>query len=410
MDNLTSEMCNILQGTGAVVNMDNYYMSTTAAIHLKEKGILCRGTIRTNRKFVPKSVLFMAKECRSNERGTSRIAVNAEHSLVAIGWLDNKAVNFISTADTTDVVSVERRIKNEKVQLSAPAVIKNYNMYMGGVDRHDKLCSTFSLGKHHKFKKYFVKFMLFIINIALTNSWIYYKLTNPTKCKKSEARADFFLSIAEHLVRPGYDWAAKYKVTPDSTDNNNSYDYYPRAQSRVDECTEVMQEMEKAGAENKCKFVDFSSLPLQLKKRSKTCQVCNYEMQKPKWKGVVMCMNHGVWLCSGITQPRCDSSPVLYKATGEKVTDYSWTCPTKTSCWNKFHEFYELQGLFARKVMNLAEGTICFGSVLYSSELYQQKYKALGIEVTDNNNKRKTCMGRINLSTHIGKKYLKWKY
>ena len=119
------------------------------------------------------------------------------------------------------------------MQLSAPAVVKNYNMYMGGVDRHDKLRSTFSLGKHHKFKKYYVKLMLFIMDIALMNSWIYYKLTKPTKCKESEARADFFLSMAEHLVCPGYDWAAKYKVTPDSTDNNNTNDYYPRAQSRV---------------------------------------------------------------------------------------------------------------------------------------------------------------------------------
>ncbi len=66
-------------------------------------------------------------------------------------------------------------------------------------------------------------------------------------------------------------------------------------------------------------------------------------------------MDHGVQLCSGITQPRCDSSPVLNTATGEKVTDYSWTCPTKTSCWNKFHEFYEPKGLFARKVINIAE-------------------------------------------------------
>jgi hypothetical protein len=33
-------------------------------------------------------------------------------------------------------------------------------------------------------------------------------------------------------------------------------------------------------------------------------------MQKPKWKGVVMCMNHGVWLCTGITFPRSDYLPV----------------------------------------------------------------------------------------------------
>jgi hypothetical protein len=27
---------------------------------------------------------------------------------------------------------------------------------MGGVDRHDRLRSTFSLGKKHKFKKYYI--------------------------------------------------------------------------------------------------------------------------------------------------------------------------------------------------------------------------------------------------------------
>jgi hypothetical protein len=85
--------------------------------------------------------------------------VNMEHSLIAVGWLDNKLVNFISTADTTEIVSVERRIKNEKVKVPAPVVVKNYNKYMGGVDKHDKLRSTFSLGKHHKFKKYYVKLM-----------------------------------------------------------------------------------------------------------------------------------------------------------------------------------------------------------------------------------------------------------
>ncbi len=80
---------------------------------------------------------------------------------------------------------------------------------MGSVDKNDKLRSTFALGKHHKFKKYSVKLMLFLMDIALTNSWIYYKLVNPDKCKKNEARADFFLSIAQHMVQPGYDWVSK---------------------------------------------------------------------------------------------------------------------------------------------------------------------------------------------------------
>jgi hypothetical protein len=42
--------------------MDNYYMSMTASIKLKNNGVYCRGTIQTNCKFLPKSVLFTAAE------------------------------------------------------------------------------------------------------------------------------------------------------------------------------------------------------------------------------------------------------------------------------------------------------------------------------------------------------------
>jgi hypothetical protein len=101
-------------------------------------------------------------------------------------------------------------------------------------------------------------------------------------------------------------------------------------------------------------------------------------MRKPKWKGVVMCMSHGVRLCTGIMPP---SLPELYQVYGEKVIDYSWTCPTKTSCWNKFHDYYLPKKLFSKKEINLSENTIKFGYFIYSSELYQKKYKALGIEV-----------------------------
>ncbi len=111
--------------------------------------------------------------------GYYRCAVNVEHNILAVGWLDNKAVNFISTADSTTVKSVQRRFNNENLQIPAPEVVCQYNKYMGGVDKHDKLRSTFALGKHHKLKKYYVKLTLFLMDIMLTNSWIYYKLVNP---------------------------------------------------------------------------------------------------------------------------------------------------------------------------------------------------------------------------------------
>jgi hypothetical protein len=149
----------------------------------------------------------------------------------------------------------------------------------------------------------------------------------------------------------------------------DSNEYLPGAQNQSGNLADVMHKLEKAKSENKCEFVDFTNLPLQLKKQSKTCQVCNYEIQKPKWKGVVMCVNHGVWLYSGITSPRCDSLPELYQQNGDKVTDWSLTCPTKTSCWNQIHDFYLPNGLFSRKELNVSQGTIKFGNIIYSLDL-----------------------------------------
>ncbi|MFN9981317.1 MAG: hypothetical protein ACK53Y_15435, partial [bacterium] len=122
-------------------------------------------------------------------------------------------MNFISTSDTTKVVSVSRRVRNERLQISAPETVARYNRFMGGADKHDKLRSTFSFGKRHKLKKYYVKLLLFLVDISLTSSWSYYKLVNEEKLKKNEeSKADFFLCVAQAMGCPTTDWAAKYKL------------------------------------------------------------------------------------------------------------------------------------------------------------------------------------------------------
>jgi hypothetical protein len=56
------------------------------------------------------------------------------------------------------------------------------------------------------------------------------------------------------------------------------------------------------------------------------------------------------------------------------------------------------KGLFSKKDINLAENTIKFGNFIYSSELYQKKYKALGIEVNQQDEgKKKEMYGKNQL-------------
>jgi hypothetical protein len=182
LDNLTLQLCCPFFQSGSTINTDNYYMSTTCAMKLRENGVFCRGTIRSSRKYVPKGIQFTSAEARTLPRGTHRMAVNGDHQMLAVGWVDSKAVYFVSTADTTDIVTVNRKIGSSKVDVRAPLAVAKYNKFMGGVDRHDRLRSKFSLCKKYHFKKYYVKLLLFLMDIGLTNAWIYYKKCNEEIC------------------------------------------------------------------------------------------------------------------------------------------------------------------------------------------------------------------------------------
>jgi hypothetical protein len=57
-----------------------------------------------------------------------------------------------------------------------------------------------------------MKLLLFLMDIALTNSWIYFKMANSEEAKGNEPRADFCVQIATEMVRQDVDWAGKYKI------------------------------------------------------------------------------------------------------------------------------------------------------------------------------------------------------
>jgi hypothetical protein len=385
LNNQTLQLCKPFYNSGCTVNMNNYYMSTTCAMKLRQNGIFCRGTIRSNRKFLPKLILFNPSETRAMARGAHCIAVNADHQMLAIGWLNNKPVHFVSTADTTEIVHVQRKCGSEKIQVSAPMAVANYNKYMGGVDRHDRLHSTFSLCKRLKFKKYYVKLLLFLVDIGLSNAWAYYKLSNEDKCKKEGARADFFQVIAECMVNSNTNWQ-EYDGTLDFGNTEQQSDNLDTNERSFDTCLPQY----------------LNNLPMPLLLKIKICQVCKYEVRKPKWKSVMFCAKHGVRLCLEEREQRQHSLPLLRKKVGSPVTDWSWTCETKDSCWNKFHNFYLPQGLFNSKFSLSSSEKVKFANYVYTSPIYKKKYAVLGIKVTMKNGKI-AGVGRMDENCHMVK-------
>jgi hypothetical protein len=175
---------------------------------------------------------------------------------------------------------------------------------------------------------------------------------NKEATKKSEARAEFFLSLAKELVHRDVDWATKYRIaraTQQATasegtmevpiDDEDELFFLPSRQKRMNCRSEGVDVLLSAITTDQCNPCSFDRLPVQINKKSQTCQICNFELRKPKWKGVVMCKNHGERLCTNIVLAREKTMPKLYKSDGTVVSDYSWVCNRDASCWTKFHEF-----------------------------------------------------------------------
>jgi hypothetical protein len=54
--------------------------------------------------------------------------------MVAVSWIDNRAVTFISTSVSTKITEVKRHVGADRMNIPAPEIVSNYNKYMGGVD------------------------------------------------------------------------------------------------------------------------------------------------------------------------------------------------------------------------------------------------------------------------------------
>ena len=115
-----------LAGTGTSIYADNYFSSPTLAARLQDRDLSFVGVVRKDRKGLPKF-----KEDKRMERGEYEMLYCKEANLMALKWIDNKAVHIISSVINSDVAKVERRkkVQAEKMRVDCPEIMKNYNKY-----------------------------------------------------------------------------------------------------------------------------------------------------------------------------------------------------------------------------------------------------------------------------------------
>ena len=191
------------QITGCNIHLyiDNFYTSPNLLIKLKDDAIFCTGTVRQNRKGMPKDFV--------TDKSMNRGDIDARHcdGMFAVKWMDNKAVHLLSTITSSNkVITVRRGQKGhpEKVNVPCPAMIQEYNNGMNGTDVMDQRTKPYSFDRRSP-AKYYTRPFFDYLEMAVVNSFIIQE-----KLAESEWAADRPKTLLDFKRRVALDLIGSY--------------------------------------------------------------------------------------------------------------------------------------------------------------------------------------------------------
>ena len=252
-----------------VVTIDRYYSGVPLIIQLLSLRVYAVGTIMTNRLGYCKEVIDKNKKRRATDvRGSFKMSRCLDiPTVLAISWLDNKPVHFLSSGATGCKSSVTRRGRNNQLDIvPCPNVVRDYHRFMGGVDVHDQLrLQNYSLQTCYRFKKYYKSLFMGMIDLVIVNAYVTH-----AKCSKDLGvqplkRSAFMTLLHKQLIQ----------------------------QTRSDFETDRATPTADSGARHTIRQNDsFRTSGAQSMRRRNACKVCSIKFRKKGEKS-----NETSWYC-----------------------------------------------------------------------------------------------------------------
>ena len=168
--------------------MDNFFSSPKLFLDLFSQHVHCTGTVRANRKGLPKALV---KSTLANKEVCER----RKGPLLAVAYKDGgKKPLLLSTHAHGGFVNV-RTARRTAVQ-KKPHVVVEYNQHMGGVDLSDM--RLYKYLDERRTLKWTKKVVFALFGRALVNAYIIY-VKNTDHARKM-ARYDLLVDVVESLV------------------------------------------------------------------------------------------------------------------------------------------------------------------------------------------------------------------
>lgn len=177
------------------LTMDNWFTSLPLLKELYARNTTMVGTMR-KKGYVPNVMLEKRKDRPVN---TSAFLFQENAVLLSYKPKKNKVVLLMSS-------------KHERPEINdtgKPAIIQFYNKTKGGVDVLDQMCAHYSTSR--KTRRWPVCMFFGILNIAVVNAFILYKLSGKAISREDKIRRLFMHQLAHDMAKP---WAMQRLETP----------------------------------------------------------------------------------------------------------------------------------------------------------------------------------------------------
>lgn len=171
------------------------------------------------------------------KRGECEEVVSADENICILKWKDNRGVLLTSTAfgsEPTSIVPRWEKKSRQYIDVSCPAIVKNYNAFMGGVDTCDQMMENYRTWI--KSRKWTLKLILHLFDLSIVNTWMEYRQDCKAHKMKTKDIMDllaFRLSVSEFLLA-GSSRAAEDNRGPEFAEMHSSSKYHPKPLPVVD--------------------------------------------------------------------------------------------------------------------------------------------------------------------------------
>ena len=202
---VVKELCAGLEDYGHHLYTDNFYTSVDPYQYLYDKKIYACGTIKGSQKNFPKEIVF--EGTRGVARGTCQWQMCGP--LLAVAWLDKKAVHFLSTIHPPEFPlranAVARVVRcrgagqgGESGDVPCPPLLKDYNSYMGRVDQADQMLRYYTCIR--KTVKRYCHILFHEVEVAIHNAFVIECHEREGTNRPGRVALDFRYELAEGLI------------------------------------------------------------------------------------------------------------------------------------------------------------------------------------------------------------------